>query len=69
MKTYIVTIPIAGHVSFEVEAENEDSAKAAAWEKDPTSKDAELSWEQLETFGRGNVCYCPSPWEVDVHEV
>ena len=30
---------------------------------------ADLSWEMLETFGRGNVCYCPSPWSVEVEEV
>ena len=68
MKTYIVTIPIAGHVSFEVEAENEDAAKTAAWAMD-AGTEGELSWETLETFGRGNVCHCPSPCEVDVQEV
>lgn len=68
-KTFIVTIPIAGHVSFEVEADNEEDAKRIAWDKDPQGPDAELSWEQLESFGRGNVCSCPAPWSVEVSEV
>lgn len=65
--TYIVTIPIAGHASFEVEAETEEQAKQLAWDAD--TSEAEVSWEMLETFGRGNVCHCPSPWEVSVEEV
>jgi hypothetical protein len=69
MKTYIVTIPIAGHVSFEIEAETEEAAKRAAWSKDASDAEGELTWETLETFVRGNVCYCPTPWEVEVEEV
>jgi hypothetical protein len=69
MKTYIVTIPIAGHVSFEIEAETEEAAKKAAWSKDSSGPEAELTWETLETFGQGNVCHCPTPWEVEVEEV
>jgi len=69
MKTYIVTIPIAGHVSFEIEAETEEAAKEAAWSKDASGPEAELTWETLETFCQGNVCHCPTPWEVEVEEV
>lgn len=68
MKTYTVTIPIAGHVSFEVEAEDATEAKEKAWHMD-AEKDGDVSWEMLESFGRGNVCSCPSPWEVEVEEV
>lgn len=67
MKTYIVTIPIAGHISFEVEAENETAAKDAAWNSE--TDQGELTWGMLDCFGHGNVCHCPSPWEVEVEEV
>jgi len=66
MKTFIVTIPIAGHLSFEVEAESEEEAKTAAWQLH--SDKGELSYETLESFGSGNVCSCPPPWEVTVEE-
>ena len=65
--TYIVTIPIAGHISFEIEAETEEAAIKAAWDADPI--EGEATWEMLESFGQGNVCHCPSPWEVEVEEV
>lgn len=67
MKTYVVTIPIAGHISFEIEAEDEKAAEKAAWGSDV--KEGDLSWDMLESFGEGNVCHCPSPWEVQVEEV
>lgn len=66
MNTYIVTIPIAGHITFEIEAETPAEAESKAWEL-PT-EEGEVSWEMLENFGRGNVCSCPSPWEVSVEE-
>ena len=67
MKTYIVKIPIAGHISYEVEAENKDAAEDAAWFID--TDQGEVTWEMLTKFGQGNVCYCPRPWEVKVEEV
>lgn len=69
MKTYLVTIPIAGHASFEIEAESAEAAVEKAWEMDVQSPCAEVSYEMLSSFGRGNVCSCPSPWEVTVEEV
>ena len=65
-KTYIVTIPIAGHISFEIEAKTEEAAIQSAWDSD--TSDGELTWEMLESFGQGNVSHCPSPWEVEVEE-
>lgn len=67
MKTYIVTIPIAGHLRFEVEAEDEESAIEKASDMD--HEKAELEWEQLSRFNQGNVCYCPSPWEITAEEI
>lgn len=67
MKTYIVTIPIAGHLSFEVEAEHEEDATKKAWEMDHCH--GELTWEMLSRFHDGNVSRCPSPWEVEAEEI
>jgi hypothetical protein len=57
-KTYSVKIPIAGHAYIDVEADNEEAAIEAAMDS------VELrhieSWEVLEQFNQGNVCYCPS---------
>jgi len=64
MKTYLVTTPIAGHLSFEVEAESEEAAKEKVREMD--ASDGELTWDRLDRFHTGNVCHCPSPWEETV---
>ena len=64
MKTYLVTIPLAGHFSVEVEAESKEQAIEKAQEADP--KDGELQYEYLTRFNQGNVCYCPQPWELEV---
>ena len=64
MKSYAVTLPIAGHVSFTVMAENEKDAVKKALEME-LPDDHSLSWETLEQFQEGNVCYCPSPWEAE----
>lgn len=64
MNTYLVTIPIAGHLTFEVEAET--PAQAITMSRDMDSDDGELQWDTLTRFHQGNVCYCPSPWELTV---
>jgi hypothetical protein len=65
MKNYSVTIPIAGHVYIEVEAENEEDAKNKAFENCP---DGDIEWDALESFNTGNVCHCPAPWEIEITE-
>lgn len=67
MSTYQVTMPIAGHIIFEIEAESEKEAIEKAWETD--ASEGELSWEMMEQFNQGNVCHCPHPWEVEAEEV
>jgi hypothetical protein len=67
LKTYQVTIPIAGHAFLTVEAESEKEAKEKAF--DEVRLDDVDDWEALEQFNRGNVCYCPSPWEIDICEI
>lgn len=67
MKRYDILVPIAGHAYVQVEAENEEQAKELALEE-VTIKDIE-NWEPLEHFNRGNVCYCPSPWEIEITDI
>jgi hypothetical protein len=61
MKTYYVTLPIAGHAFITVEAESEDAAIDAAL-NEVTIEHLE-SWEAIPHFNQGNVCYCPRPWD------
>lgn len=69
MPTYSVMVPIAGHIVVEVEAENEDDAKEKAMTSDELNLKNIHNWEALEQFNQGNVCYCPSPWGIDVEEI
>ncbi len=64
MKKWLVTMPIAGSVSFEVETENgadESDAIDAAWKKFHTDgvDDSTLEYDVLETIAEGNVCHAP----------
>lgn len=63
MKTYQVTLPIAGHAFVDVEAESEEDAIAKA--HDEVTRDDIGEWEVKEDC-RGNVCCFPSPWHVEV---
>lgn len=64
MAIYNVTLPIAGHLFLQVEADDEDAAIQAAFASDYSIDDIE-DWEPLERFNSGNVCHCPSPWEAE----
>ena len=55
VKDYIVSIPIAGKITFLVEAESEEEAVKKAWDADPDLGDAE--WEMMEHICEGNVLY------------
>jgi len=66
VKTFNVTIPIAGHAFVEVEAEDEKAAIAKAM--DEVSREHLEEWTPLDRFNSGNVCYCPHPWEVTAEE-
>jgi len=66
MKKYYVQIPIAGHLSFEVEAECKEQAIELAFELDSSA--GELSYDELSSFNSGNVCHCPSPWKATATE-
>lgn len=62
-KKWSVTVPIAGHAFLEVEADTEEDAISKAIEETGLQHIGE--WEALEWFNRGNVCYCPQPWEAE----
>lgn len=79
MKTFYVMIPMAGHVCLSVEAESEKEAKGKAFDvagealdrmlDDDIESGAKIQGvELLDEFNRGNVCNCPSPWEVTVED-
>lgn len=65
MATYSVLIPMAGHICVEVEADSEEAAIEAAFESDDLTLKNVTEWEVLKQFNRGNVCYCPSPWDAE----
>ena len=69
MKTFYVTIPIAGTLTIAMEAENRKAAKDAAWNKyDEEGADAgEIEWEALESISTGNVLHVPCN-DVEVSE-
>ena len=65
MKKYDVLLPIAGHISVQVEAESEKDAIKRALEASDFSLDDIQDWKAIEQFSKGNVCYCPWPWEAE----
>lgn len=80
MKTFSVIIPLAGHVVVDVDATSEEEAKEAAFSiaadaldrmiKDDEEQKAKIeNLELLEGFNKGNVCYCPSPQEIEADEI
>lgn len=66
-RVFGVTLPIAGHAYIEVEAENQEDAIQEAFNQ-VEQKHIE-SWESLEQFNQGNVCYCPHPWEAEAEDL
>ena len=77
MKTYIVRVPIAGVVSYEVEADNEEAAIDKALSADFSvyiKGDDDSPSPELEEFDvyrktlNGNVNYTPL-WEAEAEEI
>ena len=67
MKRFEVKIPIAGHLTVEVEADSVSEAENKALKM--TEEDGYLTWETLYQFNNGNTCYCPQPWQTEVEEI
>ena len=65
LKSFVVSIPIAGSVTFDVEAVDEASAKAKAWAKIEDGEKGEVTWEFFETLVDGNCLNAPQN-EVEV---
>lgn len=63
MKTWAVTIPMAGHAYLEVEAETEEDAFEQAMLN--VSLDHVEGIEALMRVNSGNVCHFPSPWDAE----
>ena len=68
MPKFLVVIPIAGHVTYEIEADSEDDAIDIAMEKDPNDG-GDVAYDMLLKFNTGSVCHCPSPWEATADEI
>lgn len=71
-KSFWVTMPIAGSVALEVEADSEEEAIEnfyTAYEKTKGLEDrsVEYNWEFYEKMHNGNVAYYEH-WEVEVEE-
>jgi len=66
-KKWSVMIPMAGHLYVEVEADSEEDAIEKASEV--ATLDNLESWDTLERFNQGNVCYCPQPWQIEANEL
>lgn len=71
MKTYYVSIPIAGRIVFKVEADSKAAAQEEAWSKYDTSVENEaecVEWEAMESIAEGNCCHAPYN-DVEAQEV
>jgi hypothetical protein len=67
MKRYVVTIPLTGIVSVEVDAEDEEGAKEKAWEQNISIDNIE-TWELTNIICRGNVLDAVQN-EIEVEEI
>lgn len=67
MAEYECTIPIAGHAFVTVDADSEDDAIQKAI-LNVTIDDIQ-EWEPMGQFSRGNVLYCPQPWDAEATKV
>lgn len=57
MPKFIVSVPITGAASFEVEAESEADAKELVWDAIDDGQDPEVVWEYTERVTTGNVSH------------
>ena len=66
MKSWDVTIPIAGHAYLTIEADSEEEAIEKALD---TVRLSDIgNWEGLRQFPQ-DICHCPSPWEAEAEQV
>lgn len=60
-KSYVVTVPIAGHAVITVTAKSEDEAIENAI--DGITDEHIETWEPIREVNTGNVCHFPKPWD------
>lgn len=60
VKTYSVTLPIAGTMYCEIRATSPDEAIAAAMDRQYNDEMDELEWEPMRVICEGNVLYAPT---------
>lgn len=63
-RKYNVVLPIAGNAHVTVDAA-ESEAEAIERALEAVTIDDIDEWEPLRQFHKGNVCYCPSPWNAE----
>jgi hypothetical protein len=60
---YHVSIRIKGTSTFEVEAEDKESAEAAAWSAVDAGEDGYVEWEYFEDRRTGDTVEVSAPYE------
>ena len=68
MNKYIVTIPISGVYTVEVEASDEEEAKRIAWERGFNEKEMDLQWESHQEIVEGSV-FCGMQNTIEAEEI
>jgi hypothetical protein len=73
MPKFTVIVPFAGHIEKTVEAATPEEARGKVFEgwsgfAGCDQEDYFYDYELLDRFHAGNVCYCPSPWELTIEE-
>ena len=59
MALYEVTIPIAGSITFQIEAESAAKAREAAFGTNIGSNKGDLEWEMYDHIASGHVLHAP----------
>jgi hypothetical protein len=62
MREFSVSIPIAGRVIYSVNAESEEAAIEAAWDKfneGGVDSADDIEWEAFDHITEGNICHAP----------
>lgn len=57
MPKFIVSVPLTGAASFEVEAATESEAKEHVWEAIDSGQEPDVVWEYCERVTTGNVSH------------
>ena len=68
MPKFLVTIPIAGFVSTEIEADSESLAREIALEQSFDNSDI-VEWSIYDALMKSNLCQVNGPHEVEIEEI